>query len=194
MNLTNNTSCATPCAKSRCGCWRPAERPDILWLVSEDNTIVFYYADNGGVLPRSKRFLQESGTHVPLMIHFPPKWRHLAPAGPGSRVKQPVSFVDFAPAAPALRKCLEDASGAVQVAAAEALARQDQTDTALKVLERRLHDPANPWFALQAANVLDRLGEAARPALPAMRKVRDHGYIQRILEHAMAVRVGNRPD
>ncbi len=62
-----------------------------------ENTIVFYYADNGGVLPRSKRFLQASGTHVPLIVWFPPKWRHLAPAAPGSRVKQPVSFVDFAP-------------------------------------------------------------------------------------------------
>ncbi len=62
-----------------------------------DNTIVFYYADNGGVLPRSKRFLQRSGTHVPLIVYFPPKWRHLAPAAPGSRIKDPVSFVDFAP-------------------------------------------------------------------------------------------------
>ncbi|HRE05009.1 MAG TPA: sulfatase [Opitutaceae bacterium] len=62
-----------------------------------DNTIVFYYADNGGVLPRSKRFLQQSGTHVPLIVYYPPKWRHLAPAAPGSRIKDPVSFVDFAP-------------------------------------------------------------------------------------------------
>ena len=62
-----------------------------------DNTIVFYYGDNGGVLPRSKRCLQESGTHVPLIIYYPPKWRHLAPAAPGSRIKEPVSFVDFAP-------------------------------------------------------------------------------------------------
>ena len=62
-----------------------------------ENTIVFYYADNGGVLARSKRFLQESGVHVPLIIRFPKKWQHLAPAAPGSRIKEPVSFVDFAP-------------------------------------------------------------------------------------------------
>jgi arylsulfatase A-like enzyme len=62
-----------------------------------EDTIVFYFSDNGGVLPRSKRFLQASGTHVPLIIYFPPKWRHLAPAAPGSRIKDPVSFVDFAP-------------------------------------------------------------------------------------------------
>lgn len=62
-----------------------------------DDTIIFYYGDNGGVLPRSKRFLQRSGTHVPLIVYYPPKWRHLAPAAPGSRIKEPVSFVDFAP-------------------------------------------------------------------------------------------------
>ncbi len=62
-----------------------------------ENTIVFYYGDNGGVLPRSKRFLQQSGTHVPLIVYYPPKWRHLAPAVPGSRIKDPVCFADFAP-------------------------------------------------------------------------------------------------
>lgn len=62
-----------------------------------EDTIVFYYADNGGVLPRSKRFLQQSGTQVPLIAYYPPKWRHLAPAAPGSRVRAPVHFVDFAP-------------------------------------------------------------------------------------------------
>jgi arylsulfatase A-like enzyme len=62
-----------------------------------DNTIIFYYGDNGGVLPRSKRFLEYSGTHVPLIVYYPPKWRHLAPAPPGSRITTPVSFVDFAP-------------------------------------------------------------------------------------------------
>src|SRR5579862_94432 len=62
-----------------------------------EDTIVFYYGDNGGVLPRSKRVLQQSGTHVPLIVYFPPKWRHLAPAAPGSRISDPVCFVDFAP-------------------------------------------------------------------------------------------------
>ena len=61
-----------------------------------DNTIVFYYGDNGGITLRSKRFLQDSGTHVPLIAYFPPKWQHLAPAAPGSRVAAPVHFVDFA--------------------------------------------------------------------------------------------------
>lgn len=59
-----------------------------------DNTIVFYYADNGGVLGRSKRFIYESGLHVPLIIRFPEKYKHLSP---GTRTDQLVTFVDFAP-------------------------------------------------------------------------------------------------
>ncbi len=58
-----------------------------------ENTIIFYYSDHGGVLPRSKRFMFESGLHVPLIAYFPPKYEHLAPE-PG-RTDRLVSFVDF---------------------------------------------------------------------------------------------------
>ncbi|HOB98186.1 MAG TPA: sulfatase-like hydrolase/transferase [Verrucomicrobiota bacterium] len=59
------------------------------------DTIVFYYSDHGGALPRGKRNIHDSGTRVPLIIRFPEKWRHLAPAGPGQWVDDPVSFVDL---------------------------------------------------------------------------------------------------
>lgn len=62
-----------------------------------DNTIVFYYGDNGGVLPRSKRFMYESGLHVPLIIRIPEKYAHLAPYLNGTKTDQIVTFVDFAP-------------------------------------------------------------------------------------------------
>jgi len=60
-----------------------------------DDTIVFYYSDHGGALPRGKRNIHDSGTRVPLIVRFGKKWAHLAPAGPGGWVEQPVSFVDF---------------------------------------------------------------------------------------------------
>src|SRR4051812_32012130 len=47
----------------------------------EDDTIVFYYGDNGGVLPRSKRFAYDSGLHVPLIVRYGKNVRHLAPSG-----------------------------------------------------------------------------------------------------------------
>lgn len=58
-------------------------------------TIVFYYGDHGGALPRGKRNIHDSGTRVPLIVRFPAKWQHLAPAQPGEWVEELVSFVDF---------------------------------------------------------------------------------------------------
>jgi len=63
-----------------------------------ENTIVFYYGDHGGVLGRSKRYLYETGTHVPMIIRIPEKYKHLYPASaPGEKVERMVSFVDLAP-------------------------------------------------------------------------------------------------
>ncbi len=62
-----------------------------------ENTIVFYYGDHGGVLPRSKRFVFESGTRVPMIVRFPEKYEHLAPGEQGSREDRLVSFIDLAP-------------------------------------------------------------------------------------------------
>jgi len=61
------------------------------------NTIVFYYSDHGGSLPRSKTYIFESGTRVPMIVRFPEKYQHLAPGKPGSRKDRLVSFVDLAP-------------------------------------------------------------------------------------------------
>ena len=60
-----------------------------------ENTIVFYYSDHGGGLPRGKRNIHDSGTRVPLIIKFPKKWSHLAPDNPGEWVNDLVSFVDI---------------------------------------------------------------------------------------------------
>jgi len=62
-----------------------------------EDTIIFYYGDHGGVLPRSKGYIYETGVHVPLVVHVPEKWRALAPFAPGSRVDGFVGFVDLAP-------------------------------------------------------------------------------------------------
>ncbi|MEP6737761.1 MAG: sulfatase/phosphatase domain-containing protein, partial [Chryseolinea sp.] len=62
-----------------------------------DNTIVFYYADNGGVLPRSKRFLFESGLHVPLIVRVPEKYKKFIPNSSGQTTDRLVTFLDFAP-------------------------------------------------------------------------------------------------
>ena len=62
-----------------------------------DDTIVFFYSDHGTGMPRHKRWLYDSGLHVPLVVRFPKKYAHLAPVALGQTVDQFVSFVDFAP-------------------------------------------------------------------------------------------------
>jgi arylsulfatase A-like enzyme len=62
-----------------------------------DDTIVFYYSDHGGVLPRSKRFVYDSGIRAAMVIRFPEKYAHLAPSGPGTRCDELVSFIDLGP-------------------------------------------------------------------------------------------------
>ena len=54
-----------------------------------DSTIIFFYSDHGGPLPRQKRLLYDSGIHVPLIIRYPDKWRA------GEVDDQLISFVDF---------------------------------------------------------------------------------------------------
>jgi N-sulfoglucosamine sulfohydrolase len=61
-----------------------------------EDTIVIFNTDHGGVMPRSKRWLYNSGTHCPLIIRIPDKFKHLWPAStPGTTVDRLVSFVDF---------------------------------------------------------------------------------------------------
>jgi uncharacterized sulfatase len=62
-----------------------------------DNTIIFVFGDHGVGLPRAKQFIFDSGMQVPLIVHFPEKWKHLAPAPPGAALDRMVSFVDFGP-------------------------------------------------------------------------------------------------
>jgi uncharacterized sulfatase len=64
-----------------------------------EETIIFYFADHGPGLPRSKRWPSDSGLHVPLVVYIPEKFRHLRPPDyrAGGRSDRLVSFVDFAP-------------------------------------------------------------------------------------------------
>lgn len=62
-----------------------------------DDTIIFYYSDHGGIIPRGKRYLEDTGVRVPMIVHVPEKWRALSPFEPGKTVDEIVSFVDLAP-------------------------------------------------------------------------------------------------
>ncbi len=56
-----------------------------------DNTIIVWYTDHGGPLPRQKRLLYDSGLKVPMIIRYPNQ--QLA----GTRNDDLISFIDLAP-------------------------------------------------------------------------------------------------
>ncbi len=62
-----------------------------------EDTIVIYMGDNGGVLPRGKRYLYDTGVRIPLIVSIPPKFQYLSPFPMGAHVSECVSFVDFLP-------------------------------------------------------------------------------------------------
>ncbi len=62
-----------------------------------ENTIVIYYADHGGILPRGKRYLEQTGVNIPFIIRIPEKFQSLSPFKPGQVSPEPVSFIDLSP-------------------------------------------------------------------------------------------------
>ena len=56
-----------------------------------EETIIVFYTDHGGPLPRQKRLLYDSGIKVPMIIRYPNKVRA------GEIDERMISFVDFAP-------------------------------------------------------------------------------------------------
>lgn len=54
-----------------------------------ESTIIFWYSDHGGPLPRQKRLLYDSGLKLPLIVRFPNQWHA------GETDSQLISFVDF---------------------------------------------------------------------------------------------------
>jgi N-sulfoglucosamine sulfohydrolase len=56
-----------------------------------DSTVILWYSDHGGPLPRQKRMLYDSGLKAPMIVRFPGKQYA------GNRDSRLVSFLDLAP-------------------------------------------------------------------------------------------------
>jgi N-sulfoglucosamine sulfohydrolase len=90
------------------------------------------------------------------------------------------------PATDLLVKALADASPSVQVAAADALSRLGRLDVALPALSRALRHE-NEWVRVQAAAVVDGLGDKGKPVHDDLRAANavKHEYLNRLAEHAL---------
>jgi N-sulfoglucosamine sulfohydrolase len=63
------------------------------------NTVVFFFGDHGRGLPRAKRWIYDSGIHVPLIVRWPGQIK------PATMREDLVAFVDFAPTVLSLAGC-----------------------------------------------------------------------------------------
>ena len=74
---------------------------DLLGQLEEDGlldeTIIFVFSDHGHGLPGYKRWLDNAGLQVPLVLHVPKKYEHLVENIQDMESDRLVSFVDFAP-------------------------------------------------------------------------------------------------
>ena len=64
-----------------------------------EETIVIFWSDHGVGLPRAKRWLYDSGMHVPLIAYIPPKFRRPGQGQPGTVDDRLVSLMDLGPTA-----------------------------------------------------------------------------------------------
>lgn len=82
---------------------------DLLHQLEEDglaqNTIVLFWSDHGVGLPRAKRWLYDSGMHVPLIVRFPAQYHAMTNLTAGSVSDQLVSLLDLAPTVLTLAGC-----------------------------------------------------------------------------------------
>lgn len=153
-----------------------------------DDTIVFFFSDHGVGLPRAKRWLYDSGTHVPLIVRFGRNFRHLAPAEPGTATDRLVSFVDFAPTILSLAgaKIPEHMQGVPFLGARQGPARQfvfglrdrmdESHDLIRSVRSRRykyIHNDM-PWVPYAQVLTYAELG----PTLQSMRRLHAAGQLK----------------
>jgi uncharacterized sulfatase len=95
--------------------------------------------------------------------------------------------IDAISAENVMERALDDESVSVRVAAARALCKMDRPNKALPILIAAL-DCEYQWGRLQAAIVLDYIGEMARPAEDALKKClsnQPNKYITRVANRAL---------
>lgn len=62
-----------------------------------DETVIIFYSDHGNGMPRFKRWLNNSGLHVPFIVYTPEKFQHLIENEPGTVNNDLINFSDLAP-------------------------------------------------------------------------------------------------
>ncbi|MCA9061244.1 MAG: sulfatase-like hydrolase/transferase, partial [Planctomycetaceae bacterium] len=62
-----------------------------------DNTIVVFWSDHGNGFPRAKRWIYDSGTHVPMIVRIPESLRNAGQGQPGTVDDRLINLIDLGP-------------------------------------------------------------------------------------------------
>ncbi|MCA9064262.1 MAG: sulfatase-like hydrolase/transferase [Planctomycetaceae bacterium] len=62
-----------------------------------DDTIVIFWSDHGNGFARAKRWIYDTGTHVPMIARIPEKFRSGSQGTPGSVDSQLINLIDLGP-------------------------------------------------------------------------------------------------
>ena len=110
--------------------------------------------------------------------------RYWAAISLGNQIAQ---ITDFS----ALKKALQDDVPAIRIASARAFCKANQTEQGLTILQEGLKHK-NEWVRLLAAQVLDEMGEQARPTIVDLQGVMidENKYVVRVANHALNVLLG----
>jgi N-sulfoglucosamine sulfohydrolase len=79
--------------------WVRAFLKDLKAKKLDEDTIIFFFSDHGGCIPRGKGYPFDSGLRVPLVIYVPPKWQQQLRITPGTKDTRLIGFEDLAPTA-----------------------------------------------------------------------------------------------
>ncbi len=92
-----------------------------------------------------------------------------------------------------LMEKLNDPIPAVRIAVARALEKLGKAAPAINKLKAELQNE-DPWNRLMAAQVLDEMGDQAKPAIPALKSVMDdeNKYVVRVANHALNEMLGTQ--
>lgn len=77
--------------------WVKAHLDELKSKGLDDNTIVFFFSDHGGCMPRGKGFPFESGLRMTLIVYIPPVWQKKLNIKTSIVESRNLGFVDFAP-------------------------------------------------------------------------------------------------
>jgi arylsulfatase A-like enzyme len=77
--------------------WCGAHIQDLKDAGLYEKTIIFFWSDHGVGLPRGKRWLYDSGTHIPLIVRIPTALREMQQGRPGTVNDELISSIDLGP-------------------------------------------------------------------------------------------------